>query len=118
MTTSALRNWQSALDGNGWKIEEAPSFEAGVAACGGHQVVEEVIAPIKLGCCRNPMFFPPTRVPGVRIAKTKVRFNGPEIIMGHSVLFRVDRDRRTVVLLHVELTNPDPWIEDDFDPFA
>lgn len=103
--------------GSGWEIEEADSFELGVAGCGGHHVIEEAIAPIKLGCCRNPEFFPSTGVDGIRVAKTKLRFIGSEIVMAYTVWFRVDRERRTVVLLDVRLTDPEA-MTDDFDPFA
>lgn len=95
------------MAGNGWSIVEADSFDRGVAGCGGHQVVEEAIAPIKLGLNRNPRAFLATNVPSVFLAKTKLHWSGPDIIMAYSVWFRIMEETRSVELLHVEWTNPE-----------
>lgn len=116
MISSARTSWRAVLDGNGWEIVEASSFELGIAHCGGHQVVEEAIAPIKLGLCRNPDQYLETDRPGIFLAKSKLRTNGPDIIMAYSLWFRLSREQQVVELLHVEWTNPDPWGEDE--PFV
>mgnify|MGYP001546571159 CR=1 FL=1 len=103
------------MGGNGWQIVEADSFERGVASCGGHQSVEEAIAPIKLGVSSNQTKFLSTDFPDIYLAKTKLRWNGPEIVMAHSVWFRVIDASRTVELLWVEWTNPENggWSDGD-----
>jgi len=103
------------LAGNGWSIVEADSFDRGVAGCGGHRVVEEAIAPIKLGLSRNPGAFLATNTPGISLAKTKLHWNGPDIILAYSVWFRIIEKNKTVELLHVEWTDPeiDEWDNDE-----
>lgn len=101
------------MAGNGWTIVEAESFETGVAACGGHLFIEEVIAPVKLGLNRNPKQFPETARSGIYLAKTKTHWKGADIVLGYSVWFRVLEKTLTVELLYVELTNPDPGSLDD-----
>jgi hypothetical protein len=103
-----LRN----LVGNGWTIVEADSFAAGVASCGGHAIIEEVIAPVKLGLNRNPHQFSPVGLK-VRMAKTKTHWRGPDIVMGYSVWFRIIDATSTVELLWIEQTNPDSGDGDD-----
>lgn len=107
------------MGGNGWIIVEADSFAAGVAACGGHSLIEEVIAPVKLGLNRNPKQFLSTSKPGVRLAKTKTHWRGADIVLGYSVWFRVIENGSTVELLYIEMTNPDAgdWENGDEIPF-
>lgn len=86
--------------------------------CGGLSVVDEVIAPIKYALSRNPSGFPSTGVAGVQIAKTKLRINGPDVVLSHAVWFRVHSQSKTVELLWVEVTAPDAmeWGDDEI-PF-
>ena len=112
-------NWPRDLGGSGWSIVEADSFVTGVAACGGHSAIEEVIAPVKLGLNRNPSQFAATPRPGIRLAKTKTHWRGLDIVMGFSIWFRINEASSTVELLWIELTNPDVGDGDDIreNPF-
>lgn len=101
---------------SGWEIEEAQSFERGVAACGGHRVVEEAIAPVKLGLNRNPGQFLATKYQDIYLAKTKTHWRGSEIVMGYSIWFKLLPEKMTVSLLWIEWTNPDEGIEDGWQP--
>ena len=107
------------MAGNGWSVEESEEFEHGAMQCGGMQSVDEVIAPIIYALHRNPLGFHSTGVSNVRIAKTKVRVNGPDIVLSHTVWFRADSATRTVELLWVEITKPiDMDWDDDWEiPF-
>lgn len=107
-------NWA----GSGWAIVEGDDFERGAMQCGGLQAIEEIIAPIKLGLSRNPFGFHETEVPGIRIARTKLRVSGFDVVLSHSIWFRIDEEQRQVVLLWVEITKPDDVDWDDNDiPF-
>jgi hypothetical protein len=107
------------LAGSGWTIVEAPSFDAGAAACGGHRLIEEIIAPVKLGLSRNPKQFLETQRPGIWLAKTKTHWRGPEIILAYSIWFKVIDEVSEVVLLYIAYTNPDEadWGSGDEVPF-
>lgn len=107
------------MGGNGWEVFEGDDFTRGAANCGGLRAIEEIIAPIKYALNRNPLGFPLTTTKDVRLARTKLRFNGPDIVVSHSVWFRVDPSRKAVELLWVEVTKPDDmnWDEEDYTPF-
>lgn len=100
-------NWPKNLAGNGWSISETDDYERGVAQCGGAEIVDDAIAPIIYALHRNPLAFQETSHPGVRLARTRLRFNGPDITLSHAIWFRVNEPDRTVVLLWVEYTRPD-----------
>lgn len=92
--------------GNPWQVIEGGDFERGALHCGGLSVIEEVIAPIKLGLHRHPRGFRETEVAGVWIAKTKLRINGPDVVLSHTVWFKIEEEDRTVVMLWVEISDP------------
>jgi hypothetical protein len=106
------------LDGRGWIVFESEDFERGAVQCGGLAIVEEVIAPIKYALSRNPLGFPPTGIAEVRLARTKLRINGPDLVLSHTVWFRAHTESSSVELLWVEVTSPDQmdWSESEF-PF-
>lgn len=86
--------------------------------CGGFQKVDEIIAPIVYTLHRDPLGYDSTGVAGVSLARTKLRFNGPEIFLSHLVWFRLDEAARQVTLLWVETASPDDMeIPDDEAPF-
>ncbi|WP_172975932.1 hypothetical protein [Sulfitobacter sp. THAF37] len=107
------------MAGNGWQISEADSFARGVGNCGGHQVIEEDIAAVKLGISRNPEGFQPTHRAGIYLAKTELHWRGPEIVPAYSIWFRVISETREVELLWVEWSDPDAtdWTGEDDEPF-
>lgn len=79
-----------------------------------------MIAPIVYALHRSPSGFQETRVVGVWLARTKLRMNGPDIVLSYSVRFRILEAERMVVLLHAEatpvseMTWPDGWGEEPF----
>lgn len=78
-----------------------------MAQCGGAEKVDAIIAPIIYSLHRQPESWPiADELRNIRIAKTKIRFVGSEIILGHSVWFRVMATSFEVELLFVELTDP------------
>ena len=81
--------------------------------------MEEIIAPIKLGLSREPSGFHETIVDGIWIARTKLRMNGPDIVLSHCVWFRMVPERREVRMLWVEITGPEnmDWDDDWEIPF-
>lgn len=81
-------------------------------------MVDDAIAPVIYALYRNPLAFPETEVANVRLARTRLRFNGPDVTLSHSVWFRAEEHKRTVILLWVEYTRPDDmdWGEADI-PF-
>ncbi len=95
------------MAGSFWQIIEAESFERGVAKCGGHRVVEEAIAPVKLGISRNPQEFIKTHIPGIYLAKTRLHWQGPEIVLSYSIWFYVWDEHRIAELRWIEWTDPD-----------
>lgn len=103
------------MDGRGWNLIESEDFARGVMMCGGHRAVDEAIAPIMRSLERGPHGFPETGVAGTRIAKTKLRFNGSDIVFSHFIWFRIYEDSRTVELLWVEVTQPEQmdWGDDE-----
>jgi len=107
------------LVGKGWQVVEGPDFERGAMQCGGLAVIEEIIAPIKLGLSRNPEGFHSTNSPGIRIARTKLRMTGPDIQLSHCVWFRLHPEDRIVTMLWVEVTQPESmnWDEEWEAPF-
>lgn len=107
------------MAGNGWQVIEADDFERGALQCGGLKQVEEVIAPIKFGLSRDPTGFQETVVSGIWIARTRLRMNGPDIILSHCVWYRIDAPKREVRLLWVEVTKPEnmDWPDDWEVPF-
>lgn len=103
--------------GSGWSLIESENYERAVAQCGGARCVDDAIAPIIYALHRQPLAFPETDVPGVYLARTKLRFNGPDVTLSHSVWFKADEIVRTVELLWVEYTNPDDIGGEDDWPF-
>jgi hypothetical protein len=104
------------LGGNGWEIKEGEDFERGVLQCGGASTVDEAIAPIMYALNRDPMGFGETSVSGVRLARTKLRINGPDIVFSHSIWFTVDEQKCDVILLWIEITRPED-IDWDDEPY-
>lgn len=103
------------MAGNGWSISETEDYERGVAQCGGAEVVDDAVAPIIYALHRNPLAFEETAYPGVRLARTRLRFNGPDITLSHAIWFRLNEVERVVELLWVEYTRPNDmgWENDD-----
>lgn len=97
----------------GWQIRESNDFERGVAQCGGHKFVDEIIAPIIRGLHRRPHGFQNANVSGIRFAKTKLRLNGPDVVLSHIVWFRIEEEERSVTLLWVEIAPPEDMGFDD-----
>lgn len=93
-------------------LVEDEAYERGVAGCGGAAKVDQAIAPIIYALGKNPMGFEETDVPSVYLARTKLRINGPDVVLSHSVWFRPDPASRTVHLLWIEITDPDAMGED------
>lgn len=103
--------------GNGWSLIESEDYERAVAQCGNARSVDDAIAPIIYALHRHPLAFSKTDVPGVRLARTKIRFNGPDVTLSHSVWFKLDEATQTVELLWVEYTNPNDIGDDNDWPF-
>jgi hypothetical protein len=103
------------LVGNGWSVSESDDYARGVAQCGGAQQVDEAIAPIIYALHRQPLAFPETEISEIRLARTRLRFNGPDVTLSHSVWFKVDETNRVVELLWVEYSRPDDmdWGENE-----
>lgn len=101
------------MAGDGWEIIEADSFERGIAQCGGHAVVEERIAVVKHGLSRDPFGYLETQLAGIWLAKTKVRWEGSEIVPAYAVRYRISPESRTVTLLHIEWAAPEDDLWDD-----
>jgi hypothetical protein len=102
------------LLGRGWQVVEADTFALGAVQCGGFDKVEEAIAGIKHALSRDPHGFHQSRSrPDIWIARTKIVITGPDVVLSHRVLYKIDAPQRTVLLLWVEFT--DPEIEDDWD---
>jgi hypothetical protein len=106
---------------NGWEILEENSYDRAVAQCANHQFFDEALAPIIYALHRNPLGF--KNVSGfanIRLAKTKLRLKGPEIIPSYLLWFRTDIAERRVYKLWVELASPEDmgigkslWDEED-----
>lgn len=100
--------------GRGWQVIEGEEFALGALNCGGLQKVDEVIAGIKYALSREPHGFHQSKTrPDIWVARTKVVITGPDIVLSHRVLYRINESERSVTLLWVEFANPD--IEDDWD---
>ncbi|WP_126154530.1 hypothetical protein [Paracoccus haematequi] len=97
-----------------WTIAENEDYLRGVAHCGGARSVDEAIAPIMYALARRPLGFDETEVNGVYLARTKLRINGPDFTLSHSVWFRPVEAIKTVELLWIEVTAPDA-MGDDLD---
>lgn len=98
------------MGGSGWEIVETDSYKLGVAQCGGAEHVDHVLAPILYSLHRNPQSWPfVDEGRKIRIAKTDLRFDGPEIILQHSVRFRILEAENKVELLFVEITPTDDF---------
>lgn len=95
------------MAGSGWEIVESEDFLRAVAQCGGAEKVDEVLAPILYGLHKVPEGFPETNTAGVRIAKTHLQMNGPDIVLSHTLWFRIKAELQQVELLWVEVTRPD-----------
>lgn len=81
--------------------------------CGGAEIVDDVLSPVIYSLYRNPLGFRETDVRGVRLAKTKLRINGPDLVMSHTLWFRADETTRVVELLYVEVSSPNNMSWDD-----
>lgn len=106
------------MAGSGWQIIEGEQFELGALNCGGLQKVEDAIAGIKHALSREPRGFHQSRSrPDIWVARTKLVITGPDIVLSHRVLFRIDEEERSVTLLWVEFSDPeneDDWNEEPF----
>jgi hypothetical protein len=105
---------------SGWEILEEQSYERAVAQIANHEFFDSALAPILYALNRDPTGFPV--VPGidVRLAKTKLRFVGAEIIPSYRLWFKIDHAKRRVHLLWVEISPPEDmgvWNEEDEIPF-
>lgn len=116
----------TSMDGgygsSGWNIEEHDSYDESVLQCGGYAEVDDAIAWLDVFLNRNPLAAPQiTEQSDIRIFKTKLRIKGIKAIPAYRLLFTVDLGRRTVIKLHVAMSDPgdmaygDPWDEYD-DP--
>lgn len=99
-----------------WTIVENEDYLLGVANCGGARSVDEAIAPIMYALARYPLGFDETEVSGVYLARTKLRINGPDFTLSHSVWFRPESATNTVELLWISVTKPEA-MGDDLDYF-
>lgn len=91
--------------------------------CGDSTVVSNGIFPIRFALKRNPFAF---RKTGARdtegleiwLAQTSIDISSAEIIMSYSVRYTINSKQKIVVLLHVEVTQPEQmrW-DDDNLPF-
>lgn len=106
MRTVGQKSWRSNLVGNGWEVCESDDYLRGVAQCGGAEAVDAAIAPIIYTLYKNPLAHPETDLPHIRLARTRLRINGPDVILSHSVWFRANESLREVELLWVEYTDP------------
>lgn len=95
-----------------WAIVEDENYLRGVANCGGARSVDEAIAPILYALARYPMGFDETDVKGMYLARTKLRINGPDFTLSHSVWFCPDEKTKTVELRWIEITAPDAMADD------
>jgi hypothetical protein len=106
------------LVGRGWEVIEGEQFELGALNCGGLQKVDEVIAAIKHALSREPHGFHRSRNhPDIWVARTKTVITGPDIVLSHRVLYRINEAERSVTLLWVEFTDPDADEDWDTEPF-
>lgn|SRR5579871_4827207 len=122
-----MSNGQRNSHGNGngpprgWQIVEEQSWDVAVANCGTHQFFDDALAPIDYALHRNPLGLPVVPgFPNLRIAKTKLRFIGGEIIPSYRIWVRLDEQNRVVYKLWVEIAPPEDmglWDEDDEIPF-
>lgn len=87
--------------------------------CGGAQIVDDVLGPVIYALHRNPLGFAETGIKDVRAAKTKLRINGPDLVLLHVLWFRADASNRVVELLWVEVSRPEQmdWDDSDEIPF-
>jgi len=95
------------LAGNGWQIVETEDYERAVGVLGGAREVDTILAPILYAVSRRPTGFPLVREPDIYLARTSLQINGPDLVLAHSLWFRVVEHDRIVELKWVEQTAPD-----------
>ena len=87
-----------------WQIVEAHSFPVSVASLGTAEDIDCALQNVDFALYRNPLGF--SIVPGtrtIRLAKTKLRISGLQVVPAYRLWFRVDIENRIVTKLYVEL---------------
>lgn len=104
---------------SGYDIRNANSYEDAVLMCGGHEFVDDALAPVDEALNRNPLGFQQLHhASDIRFAKTKLRISKGSLIPAMTLFFTVDDQKRLVTKLHVKYSSPEsmayghnPWDE-------